>query len=371
MHMKSLIVLFIPFIFHTINSFTLSNFKTICPDVDTIISSRSKDTILNKQSALLHFFLLKYAQLKMIEKWDPIPIPKKSIRNIDTSFIIGLVRRRLFLLEDLKFDNKKNDFDNDLIVGINQFQKRNGLESKAIIDQTLIRKLNTPIDKIINKIKANIIEWNASPKDSKNEHIVINIPDFKLFVIRNDSCIMDMKVIVGKSKNKTPLLESEIEYVVLSPYWNIPTSILEKEIAPLLKKYPNYLQVHHMEWNGKMLRQMPGSDNALGGIKFVFENPYHVYLHDTPVKSLFQKSIRALSHGCIRIEQPKKLALYLLRNDRNWNEVKIDRGIQSGKEMYIKLLSTIPIKTCYFTTWVNEWGKLEIREDIYNRENVQ
>ena len=124
-----------------------------------------------------------------------------------------------------------------------------------------------------------------------------------------------------------------------------------------------------MEWEGNKLRQLPGKSNSLGLIKFLFPNPYDVYLHDTPMKNLFNSNTRTYSHGCIRLEDAKKLALYLLRNDSNWNEVKLSKTIENNKEIFIKLIQPMPIYVKYFTAWVDENGELQLRKDIYQLDS--
>ena len=175
-----------------------------------------------------------------------------------------------------------------------------------------------------------------------------------------------MKVIVGKATNKTPQLNSSVNQIVFCPYWNVPNSILTKEILPLIKRYPNYLSTFSMEWKDGKLRQLPGRSNALGLIKFVFPNPYDVYMHDTPLKNLFKENDRAFSHGCIRMEQPKKMALYLLKDNASWNESIIDSAVNKNKEQWVKINKPMPIMIKYFTAWVDENQSLQLRKDIYN-----
>ena len=178
-----------------------------------------------------------------------------------------------------------------------------------------------------------------------------------------------MNVVVGKAANKTVIFSGNLKYVVFSPYWNVPTSILNKEVLPGIKKNKNYLAAHHMEWNGKGVRQKPGPWNSLGLVKFLFPNSYSIYFHDTPSKSLFSEDQRAFSHGCIRLAEPKKLALYLLRDNPAWDEKKITAAMNSGREQTVTLKQPIPVFIGYLTAWVDWQGRLNFRKDIYGRDD--
>jgi len=155
---------------------------------------------------------------------------------------------------------------------------------------------------------------------------------------------------------------------VLSPYWNVPQSIVQKEIVPGMRRNKNYLASHNMEWNNGKVRQKPGPKNSLGLVKFLFPNSYNIYLHDTPSKSLFNEDKRAFSHGCIRVSEPRRLAEYLLRNNPAWPKEKIWEGMNSGNEQFITLEPTVPVYVVYFTAFVDHNGKLNFREDIYKRD---
>jgi murein L,D-transpeptidase YcbB/YkuD len=197
---------------------------------------------------------------------------------------------------------------------------------------------------------------------------MVNIPEFKLYAYIKDSIAFSCNVVVGKLTNKTVIFRGIMQYIVLAPYWNIPPEILAKEILPAISKNPNYLRNHDMEWSNGKLRQKPGLQNALGKIKFVFPNSYNIYLHDTPSKLLFNADKRAFSHGCIRVSEPMTLALYLLRNDTTWNENKLLIEMNSMQEKYLTLKNRVPVYIIYLTSFVDENGEINFRDDIYNRD---
>jgi len=165
-----------------------------------------------------------------------------------------------------------------------------------------------------------------------------------------------------------------LNQVVFSPYWNVPPSIVQKEILPEIEKNPNYLESQNMEVTGTdedglpEIRQKPGEKNSLGKVKFLFPNSFNIYFHDTPAKELFNRSKRAYSHGCIRLAEPEKMAQYLLRNDPEWTPERISDAMNSGKEKFVKLKDPVPVFITYYTAWVDEYGKMNFREDIYGHD---
>ena len=174
---------------------------------------------------------------------------------------------------------------------------------------------------------------------------------------------------VGTTLNKTVIFSGKLSYIVFSPYWNVPSSIVQKEILPALKKNENYLTEKNMEWYDGGIRQKPGPNNALGLVKFIFPNSNNIYLHDTPSKSLFKEENRAFSHGCIRVAKPVELDNAILENDRNWTPQKIITAMDSGKELWYALKNKIPVYIGYFTAWVDENDAICFYKDIYDRDN--
>jgi murein L,D-transpeptidase YcbB/YkuD len=182
-----------------------------------------------------------------------------------------------------------------------------------------------------------------------------------------------MKVVVGKEGANTTLFSGDLNQIVFSPYWNIPQSIVRDEIMPSVRTDANYLTTHHMEIVRKNdslpeIRQAPGKDNPLGKVKFLFPNSYDIFFHDTPAKGLFEKNNRAYSHGCIRLEDDKKLAEYLLKDDPSWTEEKIGQAMNSGKEQFVKVKKIVPVMITYFTAWVDDTGQLNFRNDVYHHD---
>jgi murein L,D-transpeptidase YcbB/YkuD len=175
-------------------------------------------------------------------------------------------------------------------------------------------------------------------------------------------------VVVGKNNTRTAEFGAEMNEVVLNPYWEIPPSILQKEILPALKRDPGYLERNHMEWKGNRLRQRPGPDNALGMIKFLFPNPFNMYLHDTPSKELFKKEKRAFSHGCIRVADPLKLAVFALSGTEWQDEKAIQAALLRVTDKRISMEQKIHVEVTYLTAFVDGNGDLNFRRDLYQKQ---
>jgi murein L,D-transpeptidase YcbB/YkuD len=218
----------------------------------------------------------------------------------------------------------------------------------------------------IHQIAMNMERWRWLPDDLGPRYLIVNIPAFELNAIENGKSVLDMKVVTGKKDSPTPVIVDRMTTVVFSPYWNIPTGIVEKEILPKLEKDPSYLERNNIEAvdESGRFRQRPGPGNSLGQVKFMFPNHYNVYLHDTPAQALFDRVERDFSHGCVRLDRPTDLAKYVLRDQPEWTEAKIDEAMQSGIEQSVPLKQPLPIYLVYFTAW-EEIGALQRVPDVY------
>jgi murein L,D-transpeptidase YcbB/YkuD len=218
----------------------------------------------------------------------------------------------------------------------------------------------------VDRIVMNMDRWRWLPDELGSRYLIVNIPAFRLDAVENGQSVLSMRVITGKEDNPTPVLADEITSVVFSPYWNIPESIVTKEILPKLEHDPDYLDRNNMETDesGRHYRQRPGRGNSLGAAKFVFPNHFNVYLHGTPSASLFKRVERDFSHGCVRLERPLELAKYVLRDQPEWTEERIVAAMNAGTERGVKLTAPLPIYLVYSTTW-EEGGTLRTVRDVY------
>ncbi len=323
---------------------------------------------VNRQYNLLKNYLLKYYEIEKNTKWPVLTADKKSYREGDSSAIIAAIKERLHLLGDLKEPDSTYLFTETMKDAVKKYQHRYGLKEDGVIGVALLKEMNRPVTARIRQLLINMERMRWVPAAPVTDYFLVNIPEFRLHVYEKGKLAWNMDVVVGSTVHNTVIFNGDMKYVVFSPYWNVPTSIIQKEILPGIQRDKNYLEKHNMEWNNGLVRQKPGPRNSLGLVKFLFPNSYNIYLHDTPSKSLFTEDKRAFSHGCIRLAEPQKLAEYLLRNDSTWTTEKIKTAMNSGKEKYVTLKQTIPVFIGYFTAWVDSNGDLNFRDDVYGHD---
>ncbi|MDB5198648.1 MAG: hypothetical protein JWO92_611 [Chitinophagaceae bacterium] len=343
---------------------------------DTMLAQYTDSSTGSRTSS--SYFLLKqklqlYNSIAKQGGWRMIIFTVKQIKKGTASPTVALIKRRLQLTGDMNGNDSSNIFNDSLIAVIKNYQRHNGMKATGIITDTLIRSLNIPVDKRIQQIIINLnrMQWMTPIQDAN--YITVNIPGFMLYAIENNTKVFEMPVVVGKEGTHTTMFNGNLDQIVFSPYWNIPASIVRNEILPKMKADPNYLTSKHMEIVGKndtlpAIRQLPGQDNALGKVKFLFPNRYDIYFHDTYAKDIFKRDVRAVSHGCIRLADAEKMANYLLRNNSTWTPEKIHTAMNSGREQYVKLNPGMPVTITYFTAWVDETGQLNFRDDVYSND---
>ena len=334
----------------------------------------SSNKFLQEEPVYPQYILLKQqlSDYRNIEKeggWPELKPLKKSYKKGDSAEIIQLLRKRLALTHDLQQNNGRSVFDQELEDAVKLFQLRHGLADDGIAGRSFFQELNVPVQSRIEQLIVNMERCRWMPIAIKKDYFLVNIPEFRFHAYEQDRHSWSMKVIVGKSIHQTAIFSGNMRYVVFAPYWNVPPSILRNEILPAIKRNSNYLSANHMEWYNNTVRQTPGPWNALGKVKFLFPNSHNIYLHDTPAKELFKQDQRTFSHGCIRVEQPKRLAEYVLREQKEWTSARIDSAMNGEKELQITLTKTYPVLIAYFTAWVDEQGRLNFRKDIYNKDH--
>ena len=314
---------------------------------------------------------------------------KKLLSTTESDSCLLAVKKHLLMTGDLKTNDKTIIFTAQLAKAITNYQHRMGLIETGKLNSQTITELNKPVAFRIKQMMVNLERLRWVPVKMENEYLMVNIPEYRLHIIVGGKLAWTANVVVGKEVKQTSIFKGNISSIILNPYWNIPNSIINNEIIPHIKSNPNYLAKNNMEvlsgnkvvnpatinwdkYKGNVpftIRQKPGPDNALGKMKFLFPNNFNIYLHDTPSKGLFNSSKRAFSHGCIRVEDPKKLLMYLLRIDEKWNQERIDGILKTDKEYGIQIKPSVPVYIVYFTSWVDSAGQLNFRNDIYNLDN--
>lgn len=318
--------------------------------------------------------LQKYVSILKNGGWQPVPAEVRSAKKGASSPAITLLKKRLQLTGDFIESDTSQVFSDTLQASIKDFQRRYGLKTDGLITDTLITVLNVPAEQRLQQILLNLNRMQWLENKQHENIVVVNIPEYMLHVYEGGNKTFEMPVVVGKEGSNTVMFNSNINQVVFSPYWNIPHSIVRDEIMPAMKKNSNYLSSKNMEIVGNnnesvpKMRQLPGAQNSLGKVKFLFPNRFDIYLHDTPAKDLFQNDKRAFSHGCIRVANAEKLAQYLLKDQPEWTPEKIKQAMNSKSEQQVEVKSPVAVSITYLTAWVDENGKINFREDIYGHD---
>jgi murein L,D-transpeptidase YcbB/YkuD len=344
---------------------------------DAVIANKSK---ANKTFAAAHGAygslaeqLKKYTTLAKKGGWDSIPTEKKKYKTGDNSPIIAAVKRRLQISGELADKDTSGTFTDALGNALKLFEATHGHTPRGILNDSLLREMNVPAIRLVQTLLINMERMRWTPEEPEGRLIMVNIPEFMLHVWNGTKKEFDMAVVVGKEGKSTTMFSGNLNQVVFSPYWNLPNSIVREEVLKSMSRNKNYLAEKNMEITGErnglpVIRQLPGKDNPLGRVKFLFPNSFNIYFHDTNQKELFNKDQRAYSHGCIRLSDPVKMANYLLSEDAHWTAEKIDSAMNSGKEKYVRVKNPVPVLITYYTAFVDEEGQLHFMEDIYDHD---
>lgn len=348
--------------------------------LDSLVSTKGNDLNnweppVSPQYQLLQKKVLKLYHIKKNNEWKEITTgSKKSFRKGDSAEAISSIKKRLQVLGDFSANDTSAVYTSELETAIRKMQKRFGLTEDGIAGPQVITVLNVPVEERIQQVLINLERMRWMPDVSDKKRIVVNIPEFKVHVYDGEEEALNMKIVVGKAATRTVIFSNRLKYIVFSPYWNVPSSIVRKEIVPAVEKDANYLERNNMEItkheNGlPVVRQKPGISNSLGLVKFLFANQYNIYLHDTPAKSLFERDERAFSHGCIRVSGPADLAWFLLKDIDGWSRDKIYNEMHRSAEKWVTLPQTVPVFITYITAWVDKDGVLNFRDDIYGHDS--
>ncbi|MDD3787457.1 MAG: L,D-transpeptidase family protein [Petrimonas sp.] len=332
---------------------------------------------VNVQYIRLREMLGKYKDIRDAGGWDSV-VYKNNIKSVGyegdeiKQLKLRLKKEGYLAGADSTFTNK---YDSAFYQTLLQVKKEYGYQPDPIISKDFIKDLNIPIDERLQQILVNMerMRWIPTETNDTARSIMVNVPDFKLYMYEKGKPAWEMNVVVGSEGHNTTVFTGNLSTIVFSPYWNVPQSIVKNEILPKMKRSGSYLRRNHMEVVGNsgglpVVRQKPGPWNSLGRVKFLFPNSYNIYLHDSPAKSLFNTDKRSYSHGCIRLQEPARLAQYLLNDTAKWNAEKVQEAMTADKEQYVKLKKPVPVLLTYFTAWVGGGGEMNFREDIYGHD---
>jgi murein L,D-transpeptidase YcbB/YkuD len=340
--------------------------------------------------------LREYRALAAAGGWSPIsdgPVLRPGM----TDPRVPALRHRLEVTSDVPAPSSQpyppsELYDDDLVKGMRHFQERHGLTPDGIVGSGTRAALNVPVSARIDQIRVNLERGRWALHEVQGEFVLVDVAGFYVSYFRNDEPIWTSRVVVGRDERETPVFRSTITYVVINPTWTIPPGILVKDKLPALRRDPGTLQrsnirvldgsgrevnPYSVNWNRYsatnlppyQFRQDPGPDNALGLVKIMFPNPYLVYLHDSPAKSLYEKDERTFSSGCIRVQKPFELAELVL-NDPQWNQQAIAEVVASKQTRTVNLKKPVPVLILYWTAQPRPDGQVVFRNDVYGRDAV-
>jgi murein L,D-transpeptidase YcbB/YkuD len=345
----------------------------------------------------LRLHLARYRRLAADSPFIRLP-PTAPVHPGERYAALRDLRRRLIEIGDLAADTQATpspEYSGSIVDGVKRFQGRHALEPDGVLGRATFEALNVSFAARVSQIELALERLRALPPLGHQRFIVVNIPAFQLFAFESiggrGAPTLEMKVVTGKALDtRTPVLFEELRYVELRPYWNVPRSILVKELLPLLRRHSGYLRANHMEVVGprgklvgdgqsaavlKMLasgeariRQKPGAWNALGLAKFVFPNASNVYLHGTPDAELFARSRRDFSHGCIRLEDPVGLAAWVLQDQPAWGLPAIEAAMNGAETTRVLLTKPMPVVVFYTTAVARPDGTIRFYDDVYGHD---
>ncbi len=325
------------------------------------------------------------------EPW-PVLISDTTINPGQSNNLLPKIKKRLIKLRYPLSDSVSVTYNEELEKQLKNFQKDWGLNADGVIGKGTLLALNTRPRLLINQLRVNLERFRWLPLDEPRKYLMVNIAGFDMVLIEGIDTLIYMRAIVGKDYRETPVFDARMTYIVFSPNWTVPPTILWNDVIPELRKGPEYLKQKNMKllrYNGSeiayseidwtkisrnnfpyMVRQNPGSENALGKVKFMFPNSHNVYIHDTPSRGYFARDDRAMSSGCIRVEKPFELAELLLADSPEWPSVKIHTAMQQNKEQIASLKTPVDVLILYLTAWTDGNGRVQFRKDIYLRDEL-
>jgi L,D-transpeptidase YcbB len=359
-------------------------------DVDSLLARTLRGNPLDRalelmrpqdeQYTALRQQLRHYRELAAAGGWKQVPDGPK-LRPRDTAQVerLAALRERLAAEDyidrgDIAADSAgRAIYEGELASAVAAFQRRHGIVVDSILGAGTVASLNRTAQYRAGQIMANLERYRWMPRSLGDRYIYVNVPAFHLDAYEDGRPVLSMRVIVGQdyADQATPAFADSMTYVEFAPYWNVPKKIAEEELWPKVNADPTYLERNEYEIvnerGGPRIRQIPGRKNALGRAKFIFPNDLNIYLHDTPDHSLFQRDVRAFSHGCIRIEKPEELARFALAGNPGWTDQRI-RQAMDGQNRAVTLKRKIPVYIVYFTTYVRD-GTLYFANDLYERDD--
>jgi murein L,D-transpeptidase YcbB/YkuD len=335
----------------------------------------------------------RYAEIVERGGWKPLSELQLQAGVADPAVIV--LRDRLLLSGDLKEQSGQSDqFDENLERALKRFQASNGLTPTGVLDKRTIGALNVPAETRLRQLRTNLARLQDFVPSLGKRYVVVNIPSAQVEAVENDRVVSRHSGVVGKLDRPTPLLRSEIHELNFNPTWTLPPTVIEKDLIPkgqeMQRNHQSVLEKYgidaygpdgkkrdpaSIDWSSTAVRnlvymQQPGKENPLGFLKINFPSEHSVYMHDTPAGSLFGRSFRAASSGCVRVQNIEQLAAWLLTVNGGWSAERIEQMRKTGERQDVRLKQPVPLYFVYMTAWATEDGVVQFRRDVYNKDGV-
>ncbi|MDB5476378.1 MAG: cell wall degradation protein [Phenylobacterium sp.] len=312
------------------------------------------------QYDLLRHAYATYLKIAQSGGWRAVPQGALHVGSRGPA-VLALRQRLAFEEPAVGEAQARAPYDAALAQAVVRFQHRHSLKETGAVDARTLAALNVPAMARAAQIRANMERWRWAPRGNFPTRIEVNSAGGSFDFYVDGQPAMHMLVAAGKPGDETPIVASRIHSIVLNPTWNVPSEIAANELMP---KGGDYLAAHHFTQDGDKLVQQPGPTNSLGQVKFLFDNPYSVYLHDTPAKAAFTQTQRSISHGCVRLEKALDLAKLLLNREAGWPPERVDETVAGEQTQTVSLKTQVPVEIFYWTAFV-ENDQVSFREDVY------
>ena len=344
--------------------------------------------VSEQSAASLEQAIQYYRRIVAAGGWQSIP-EGTTLRLGDTGGAIAAIRRQLVLSGDLQGNDRSPQFDRGFQEGLARFQIRNGLKVSGFVDSRTLAALNVTAEERLQQLEANLARVRSLLGIVKApRYVLVNVPAYTLQAVEQGQLALESKVVVGKPGRATPVVSAKIVEVNFFPTWTVPESIIKADLIPKIRKDPSYFYNEHFSvmrtWKGQPLNpaavdwnapevmsykfvQDPGPHNALGLVRINMPNQHTVYLHDTPLKQLFNQSGRAFSSGCVRVERVFDVVAWLLAPQK-WTPDRVQATQDGGRKLDVKLSKPVPVHFVYLTAFVSSTGVVQFRPDIYGKD---
>ncbi len=340
--------------------------------------------------AAMALAILTYQDIVNRGGWPVVPADQQLQLGVRAPAVVTL-RQRLIASHDLDPSTGLSDvFDSYVDSAVRRFQARHGVPADGVVGASTFAALNIPADARLHQLEINRDRLSDLVGTTTARYVLVNLPAAEIEAVQNGQVVSRHTAVVGKVDRPSPLLTSEIREVNFNPFWTVPVSIIRRDLIPLMQQHPTYLAEQHIhiytqsgqevapesvDWNSDeatryVFRQDPGDFNSLGSVRINFPNPYSVYLHDTPNKTLFGNDYRFESSGCVRVQNVRELITWLLSDTAGWDRSHIEQVFADGERLNAELAHPVKIYFAYISAWASEAGVVNFRDDIYGLDGV-